>query len=572
MPARPPRPAALPWLPLGLALGACGDHDHAHGAAGAHEQSSAPHADHAEPAAQGAHGEHGHGEHGHGAAAAPPEHGEHGDHGHGDHDHDAGGEVAERPALRLTVTTAALEAFVELPALVVGEPSPLLAHLTDVRDPAGFLAVREGGLRVVLRYAGSGAELSAEATSPLRPGIFGPALRPTVAGPARLLLQLRGPLEGEVDLGPVVVHPDLAAARAAAVEAPEPPGAVPFLKETQWQLPFATAEAALAPLREGVAATGELRAPPEAQARIDSPTAGRFTMAPALRLGARVSAGALLGSVSPVAGGDGGEARAAAEAARAQEALAQAALRRAEALHPAVVSTRELEQARAGLQAATAQRAAAEGRQRAWSGGAGGGAELRSPIDGVIAFVHADPGQVLGAGAPVATVIDPATIWVQAEVFAADLPRVRGSSGARVEIPGREAPLLIDPASGGAVLAVGVAADPIRRTVPVLYSAPNPGDLLPGTPVAVRVYGAEGPPVVAIPVSAVVDDRGADVVFVQIDGELYARRRVRLGPRDGAQVAVLEGVAAGERVVSRGAYALLLSTAGGGIPEHGHGH
>jgi hypothetical protein len=32
------------------------------------------------------------------------------------------------------------------------------------------------------------------------------------------------------------------------------------------------------------------------------------------------------------------------------------------------------------------------------------------------------------------------------------------------------------------------------------------------------------------------------------------------------------GVAAGERVVSRGAYELLLSTAAGGIPAHGHQH
>ena len=36
--------------------------------------------------------------------------------------------------------------------------------------------------------------------------------------------------------------------------------------------------------------------------------------------------------------------------------------------------------------------------------------------------------------------------------------------------------------------------------------------------------------------------------------------------------AVLDGVTEGERVVSLGAYELLLSTAAGGIPAHGHGH
>jgi cobalt-zinc-cadmium efflux system membrane fusion protein len=175
-------------------------------------------------------------------------------------------------------------------------------------------------------------------------------------------------------------------------------------------------------------------------------------------------------------------------------------------------------------------------------------------------------------GAPIVTVVDPSTLWVQAHVFAQDFPRVRGVSGALVELPGRAEPLRIDPAAGGAVVAVGVAADPIRRTVPVVFSVPNPGDVVPGGLVQVRVYGPAGAPVVSIPVGAVVDDRGMDVVFVQLGGETFARRRVQLGVRDGDKVEVRAGVAAGERVVSRGAFELLLASSSGGIPEHGHGH
>ena len=93
-----------------------------------------------------------------------------------------------------------------------------------------------------------------QATAPARPGIFAPALRPTAAGPARLLLQLSGPAAGEVDLGPVTVHPDPAAARAAVIEADAPAGAVPFLKAAQWQRPFATTTAVQSPLRGAVPA------------------------------------------------------------------------------------------------------------------------------------------------------------------------------------------------------------------------------------------------------------------------------------------------------------------------------
>ena len=53
-------------------------------------------------------------------------------------------------------------------------------------------------------------------------------------------------------------------------------------------------------------------------------------------------------------------------------------------------------------------------------------------------------------------------------------------------------------------------------------------------------------------------DRG-DVVYVQTGGERFARRLVRTGLRDGDYVAIIEGLAPGERVVSRGAYRVHLA-------------
>ena len=62
------------------------------------------------------------------------------------------------------------------------------------------------------------------------------------------------------------------------------------------------------------------------------------------------------------------------------------------------------------------------------------------------------------------------------------------------------------------------------------------------------------------------------MVFVQVSGETFQKRDVKLGIRDGAWTAILSGVAEGERVVTDGAYALLLSTKSGTIPAHGHTH
>jgi len=76
----------------------------------------------------------------------------------------------------------------------------------------------------------------------------------------------------------------------------------------------------------------------------------------------------------------------------------------------------------------------------------------------------------------------------------------------------------------------------------------------------------------AIPVSAVVDDGKQEVVFVLASGEAFERRPVRLGVRDGDWVQVLDGLASGERVVTRGAWQVRLAAAGGTLPASGHVH
>ena len=75
-----------------------------------------------------------------------------------------------------------------------------------------------------------------------------------------------------------------------------------------------------------------------------------------------------------------------------------------------------------------------------------------------------------------------------------------------------------------------------------------------------------------IPTSALVDEDGRAVVFVQLSGETFAKRDLALGIRDGAVVQVLSGVSEGERVVTQGAYAIRLASVSTTIPAHGHSH
>ena len=75
-----------------------------------------------------------------------------------------------------------------------------------------------------------------------------------------------------------------------------------------------------------------------------------------------------------------------------------------------------------------------------------------------------------------------------------------------------------------------------------------------------------------MPRSAIIDDGGQPVVYVQTGGESFARRPVRLGMRGVDYIAVDAGLKAGERVVHRGAYRLRLAAADPAETGHGHAH
>ena len=66
-----------------------------------------------------------------------------------------------------------------------------------------------------------------------------------------------------------------------------------------------------------------------------------------------------------------------------------------------------------------------------------------------------------------------------------------------------------------------------------------------------------------IPESAVVDEGGKPVVFVQVAGETFEKRHPELGVRDNGIVQVLSGLSEGEYVVTKGTAAILLAESAG---------
>jgi multidrug efflux pump subunit AcrA (membrane-fusion protein) len=89
------------------------------------------------------------------------------------------------------------------------------------------------------------------------------------------------------------------------------------------------------------------------------------------------------------------------------------------------------------------------------------------------------------------------------------------------------------------------------------------GRLLLGDPVAG----------LAVPSSAIRDEDGLFVAYVQIGGETFERRAVRIGPSDGEWTLVESGIRPGERVVTLGAYQVKLASLNTSeLSDHGHVH
>jgi len=120
---------------------------------------------------------------------------------------------------------------------------------------------------------------------------------------------------------------------------------------------------------------------------------------------------------------------------------------------------------------------------------------------------------------------------------------------------------------------VGRTVDPVSRTVDVIYALTTPSDALRvgglvdvSLPVGKDFHG------VVVPKSAVLDHEGRDVVYVQVDGEHFAQRVVKLGPSAGNRVGIEHGLAEGERVVTRGAHLVRLADRPKNAQAHGHIH
>ena len=441
---------------------------------------------------------------------------------------------------------------------------------------------------------------------------------------ARLQL-LREGRTVEFEQLPLRVHADLASAEEEEEQLAEQenPEAIAFSVEQQWTAGMLAAEVGQRDVSRRVAVAGTFATPPGAEARVSSGFDGRL-LAPegeALpRIGQQVQAGDLLAIVEvPLGVGDLAALRGNsfawhehehelllrefdlqaqrlhaeqdAELAQTEIDFAQTRMVRMEQLAARELATqRELESARQAVVEAELHRKSAlqlletlaeigqrleDLRQEHAEGEIAVQPlryELRAPISGVIEQALPVAGAAVSAGEELFCIVDPSRLWLSLHVPERHVPALASKTEVHIRLAADPQELLQLTADlNGQRVHTAQQLDPQSRTLAVHYEVDSRQGALRAGMYADAQLGLdlrEG--VVAIPASAIVQQDGLSVAFVQLDGEHFEKRVLELGVRDGDWVEVLQGLRLGDRVVTRGAY--LVRLAGSAPDSFGHGH
>jgi RND family efflux transporter MFP subunit len=234
---------------------------------------------------------------------------------------------------------------------------------------------------------------------------------------------------------------------------------------------------------------------------------------------------------------EGAASQRAVEEARAQDAVASAAL----------------EAARNRLASVTRNRI-----------GAGGELTIEAPLDGVLQALHAAPGQSVAPAAVLFEVVRLDMLWIRVPVYAGDVAGIDQSRPAAVSGLG-DSPST--PSRVARRVAAPPSADPAAAAVDLFFELVNSAPpLRPGERVAVRLALSGGEAALVVPDSAVIYDiQGGTWIYEARPDHVYVRRRIEIATYVDDNAVLSRGPSQGTLVVTVGA-AELFGT------EFGTGH
>lgn len=491
------------------------------------------------------------------APIAQPDHGEEG------HAHDAEGNhitAGGTPTISKTIWTNKSELFVEFPALIVGKASGFAAHFTVLN---GHQPVRNGSASVSLVKNGKG--LRSKADAPSSPGIFRLGIRPKQAGMYQLIFDVKdGAFQDQIVIPNVKVYASVEEAKKEVVEE-ENPNAISFLKEQAWKIEFETQPVSKGEIFEMISTSGVWRSTEEASMNLVATTSGVLDFVQqGITQGSAVKKGDVLFSI-------GGSAltennlKADLEQAQADYEKTKSVFDRKLALNKAEITPdSELEIARQEFEKAKAEYDALKLNY------SNGTKQVKAPFDGWVKSIHAKNGEFAEEGTTLITLIQPNARLLESQVGAQFYVNQENIQNIWYETKAGNWSDLTS--TGGKVLTVGKTVEKEQPNVLVYSKVNEPIQAPEGAMTEVQIAYGQPQQAILVPMAALLEDYGSFSVMVQSSGESFERRAVQLGGKNGDKVEVLNGLKAGEYVVTKGVYQVKMASMSGQAPAHGHEH
>ena len=476
------------------------------------------------------------------------------------HNEDGSHVGEENPRLNYTVWTDKTELFVEFPALIVGNGSKFAAHFTVLYN---HQPVREGSVTVSLIKDGKGIRNMVDA--PSSPGIFSPAIQPKEAGNYQLVFELTTPeYSDKISIDDVMVYATTdEAIKTLGTE--EDDAGISFLKEQAWKIDFQTAPVISGKIYDVINTSGVWMPSQGSTKSLAAKSNGVVDFkVNNLTEGTAVKQGQLLMSLNSQGLASNNLSTDIASAKATFQQAKSEYERKKELYESKIVPKSEFEKVESSFEIAKANY------QSLVSGVSGGSKQIRAPFDGFIKSITVSNGDYVEQGVALVTVGTH-----QSRVLKAQLAPNYGLTMGNVQgIWYQDNDNLWKDATDaeGKILSIGKDVERENPLISVFAEVNATVDMPIGSLTPVQIAMGNATQNTMIPMNALLEDYGSYSVIVQLSGESFERRPVKIGKRNGENVEILEGLQVGEVVVTTGAYQVKMASMSGSTPAHGHEH
>ncbi len=176
--------------------------------------------------------------------------------------------------------------------------------------------------------------------------------------------------------------------------------------------------------------------------------------------------------------------------------------------------------------------------------------QLRAPVSGIIGKKNLNAGETAMPSQAVVTILDISTVKVKISVPEADIKHIDNTTTSIINVEAASKQV------HGGLIEKGVQADALTHTYAVRINVENTDrKLLPGMVANVQLGTAEGESVAipTLPVTSVQKRAdGSLFVWVVSSDNTAHRKAVTVGQTMGTRIAITQGIADGERVVTEG--------------------